>query len=52
MNFEDAMYNCLLRRATLVAFEEEKELNKYWHNGSYFQEAFDMGLLTCFLNIV
>jgi hypothetical protein len=45
MNYEDAMYNCLLRRATLVAFEEKSELNKYWYNSSYFQNAFETGLV-------
>jgi hypothetical protein len=44
MSYEDAMYNCLLRRATLVSFETDSELNKYWYNSSYFQNAFDTGL--------
>jgi hypothetical protein len=45
MKFEDAMYNCLLRRATLVAFDSENEFeNNYWTNSTYFQTAFDMGL--------
>jgi hypothetical protein len=45
MTYEDAMYNCLLRRATLVAFDGENEFpNDYWRNSIYFQTAFDMGL--------
>jgi hypothetical protein len=43
MNFEDAMYNCLLRRSSLVAFEEDSELHSYWFNSTYFQNAFDLG---------
>jgi hypothetical protein len=49
MNFEDAMYNCLLRRANLVAFEERGEMHEYWQNSSYFQNAFDMGLFLVYL---
>jgi hypothetical protein len=45
MSFEDAMYNCLLRRANLVAFNEEEErINGYWYWSTYFQTGFNTGL--------
>jgi hypothetical protein len=49
MNYEDAMYNCLLRRATLVAFFERvelEEIHEYWKHSTYFQNAFEIGLIT------
>jgi hypothetical protein len=49
MNYEDAMYNCLLRRATLVSFNqkvEDEEIHEYWKYSTYFQNAFEIGLIT------
>jgi hypothetical protein len=53
MNFEDALYNCLLRRADLVAFDEvEESISNYWPKSTYFQTGFQTGLNNFNKNIV
>jgi hypothetical protein len=44
MDFESAMYNCLLRRMELVAFDENIEYNDYWKNSFFYQRAMGLGL--------
>jgi hypothetical protein len=43
MNFADAMYNCLLRRMELVAFDRADELHRYWNTSSYYGKAMGIG---------
>jgi hypothetical protein len=52
MTFDDAMYNCLLRRMELVAFDRPDELHRYWNTSSYYEKAMGIGdtILTFFLS--
>jgi hypothetical protein len=43
MTFAEAMYNCMLRRMELVAFDTPNELHSYWINSSYYSRAMGMG---------
>jgi hypothetical protein len=48
MTFADAMYNCMLRRMELVAFDMPGELHEYWTNSSYYGKALNIGQLFLF----
>jgi len=44
VDFRTALYNCLVRRLELVAFETESELSaNYWTNNKEYQEAMETG---------
>jgi hypothetical protein len=43
MDFGSAMYNCLLRRMELVAFDTDKELHPYWSQSSYYGKTINIG---------
>jgi hypothetical protein len=44
MNFEGAMYNCLIRRMELVAFDMAEELHEYWTQSDYYPRALKIGI--------
>jgi hypothetical protein len=45
MTFSEALYNCLLRRMELVAFDMTNETHDYWTYSSYYGRALNIGKL-------
>jgi hypothetical protein len=43
MDFAAAMYNCLLRRMELVAFDTKDEIHSYWMRSNYYAQAMSTG---------
>jgi hypothetical protein len=44
MTFAEAMYNCMLRRMELVAFDKSKELHEYWSESSIYGKVMSIGM--------
>jgi hypothetical protein len=46
MTFAQAIYNCLLRRMELVAFDMSEELHAYWYQSGFYGKAMNIGAIT------
>jgi hypothetical protein len=44
MTFAEAMYNCMLRRMELVAFDQPEELHEYWTYSGYYGKIMSIGI--------